>query len=113
MLNFVCMQPTQVPNEKAHGGDTVETAAEEVDPTTTGGEGPDDDRLVERLVFRGEGVPFSVISAQAPQSWVAGLISLEVGGTQLGDAGLGTIVKSLTPWLRELGAAGDLVGVTL
>lgn len=53
-------------------------------------------------------MPFSAISAQARQPWLAGLISLDVGATQLDDAGLDMIIESWTPWLRELGAAGDL-----
>lgn len=40
------------------------------------------------------------------QQLVTGLISLDVSGTQLGDAGLDK-VAAWTPWLRELYAAGN------
>lgn len=65
-----------------------------------------DARPIERVVFRGENLPF----AEAPSSacWcllMAGLVSLDVGGTGLDDAGADKIV-SWTPWLRELKAAG-------
>lgn len=61
---------------------------------------------VERLILRGNNLPLATTSVCARQLLVTGLISLDVSGTQLGDASLDK-VAAWTPWLRELYVAGD------
>lgn len=66
----------------------------------------DDNRPVERLAFRAQRLSVANISVFARGILTAGLVSVDVSGTQLDDAGLDSVV-GWTPWLRELVAAGD------
>lgn len=66
----------------------------------------DENISVERLILRGINLPLATTSVCARQLLATGLISLDVSGTQLGDAGLDK-VAAWTPWLRELYAAGN------
>lgn len=77
----------------------------------------DDDRPVERLVLRGEDSVAALMNKNGGACALVGsrcawrlltmaLVKIDMVGTLLGDAGLGTIVAALTPWLRELSAPG-------
>lgn len=68
---------------------------------------PEDNRPVERLVILRQSLPL-VSTVCARRLLATGLVRLDVGGVELGDSGLGTIV-AWTPWLRELCAAGSSV----
>lgn len=48
----------------------------------------------------------TTLSVYARSPLTTGLISVDVSSTQLDDVGLNSVV-ALTPWLRELVAAGD------
>ena len=75
-----------------------------------------DDRPVERLVLRGSdsvaallaknNATHVIASACARRLLTTALVNIDVAGTRLGDAGLGTVIASLTPWLRQLSAPG-------
>lgn len=69
----------------------------------------EDDKPIERLVFRGNDIVLafaSVASGCARRLLTTALVKLDVGGTRLDDAGLATVIAASTPWLRELSAAG-------
>lgn len=66
---------------------------------------PENSRPVERLVILRQDLPLAS-TACARRLLATGLVRLDVGGLELGDAGLDTIV-AWTPWLRELSAAGS------
>lgn len=67
---------------------------------------PYDDRAVERLVLHGDKLLLAATTACSRCLLTAGLIYLDVAGTQLENSGLEAIV-AWTPWLRGLSAAGN------
>jgi len=81
-------------------------AADGVDRDTAKRTLPDDDRPVERLVFRGDNLPWVAATVCARRILTVGLIHLDVSNTGLKNAGI-ELVVAWTPWLRELFAAGE------
>lgn len=65
----------------------------------------DNDTPVERLVLRGDNLPWAAPTVGARRMLTAGLIHLDVSNTRLENAGIDLVV-AWTPWLRELLAAG-------
>lgn len=61
---------------------------------------------IERIIFRGDSLPFTTTSMACRRFLAAGLISLDVSSTGLDNTGLDS-VTCWTPWLRELILKGE------
>lgn len=61
---------------------------------------------IERIVMRGNNLPLAATPVCVRRLLTTRLIALDVGGTQLNNSDLETVV-TWTPWLRALSAAGN------